>query len=170
MRELDFIVTGMGGEAETSGTSLDLLRSIPYFLGKYIPPIVVINSILGSGENDAGMSGGARWEPFQLAHDEYEEISGILESDGLIKLEAPDWVRSISDWMIWIYEVDHEVPADEHRRLEAVSSEIRKRMDDAYAAGDTNKARKLELDWHEAAKCTQEFVDKHFVRKGDDTA
>ena len=170
MRQMDFVITGMHGEEENSGASLDLLRSIPYLLMKYVPPIVVINSILISGENDAGMSGGARWVPFELAVDEYEEISEILESDGLKKLETPGWVQTFSDWVIWIYEVDHEVPSDEHRRLEAIYDEIRKRMDDAYAAGNTSEARKLDLESYEAAKNTQEFVDRHFVRKDEGAA
>ena len=80
MRQIDFVVTSMHGEMQESGTTLDLLKGIPYLLTKYIPTATVINSILVCGESDAGMSGGAIWEPFELALDEYETISEILES------------------------------------------------------------------------------------------
>ncbi len=90
MRQVDFVILGMHGELETSGTLLDLLGAIPYLLMDYVPPRAVINSILASGENDAGMSGGARWAAFEIDTDEYADASAALEERGLKTVDCAD--------------------------------------------------------------------------------
>lgn len=39
-----------------------------------IPPIHVLNEVLESGCDDAGMGGGAEWKPFSLSQTEYDEL------------------------------------------------------------------------------------------------
>ncbi|MEW8632249.1 MAG: hypothetical protein AB2591_19805 [Candidatus Thiodiazotropha sp.] len=43
-----------------------------------IPPIHVLNEIFKQGEDDAGMSGGAKWKPFEIENDEYNELVEML--------------------------------------------------------------------------------------------
>ncbi len=165
MRQLEFVILGMHGELETSGTLLDLLGAIPYLLMNYVPPRAVINSILAAGENDAGMSGGARWSGFEIDAAEYADVAGALEQRGLKKLDCPDWVQTFNDWSIWIYEVDHEVPADEHRRLDAICRDIEGKAAAAFEADDHDKAGELSLEVVRANQQLSEFVDKYFVPK-----
>ena len=67
---------GMGGETPKVGTVADVLLEIPYLLmTRIIPPLRVVNDLLAKGISDAGMSGGCRWEPFQVTPVEWEELA-----------------------------------------------------------------------------------------------
>jgi hypothetical protein len=100
-----------------TGTVIDLLEHMPYFLKSRVPTKVVLNDILNTGIDDGGMSGGVKWEPFQLADEEYREVREVLEKRGLVLVEPPGWVKFGSDWHIWEMDVDHGIPSDEHRKL-----------------------------------------------------
>jgi hypothetical protein len=60
--------------------SLDkFLLALPAFrfqinLYAIAPPLHVVNEILATGKDDAGMGGGAEWKPFQISSEEYEEV------------------------------------------------------------------------------------------------
>ena len=41
---------------------------------RVVPPFHIINELLVSGKDEAGMSGGCEWKPFILLDDEYDEI------------------------------------------------------------------------------------------------
>ena len=164
MRVVEYTILGMGGEKKVSGSVLDLLKSIPYFLMTYIPTRVVMNSVLEKGFSDAGMSGGARWPAFKLSADEYELVASHLELKGLKRLSTPSWVSSESDWGIWKYEVDHAVPSKEHRRLSAICDDIDKKLIDAEDAGRTEEAEDLHWKYVEADTIMRKFIDEHFKR------
>ena len=53
------------------GTVVDLLFDVPYLIGfgAPFPSHVQLNSLLQLGYEDAGMSGGCEWEPFELSGD-----------------------------------------------------------------------------------------------------
>ena len=68
------------GEGSWEYAPLDeFLLSVPafvYALKFYgiIPPIHILNEVLESGRDDAGMSGGAKWKPFSVSASEYGEL------------------------------------------------------------------------------------------------
>jgi hypothetical protein len=68
------------GEGPWEFAALDkFILSIPAFgytlgISGVMPPVHVINEILSRGEDDAGMSGGAKWKPFTIEQDEYTEL------------------------------------------------------------------------------------------------
>ncbi|SMF67085.1 hypothetical protein SAMN02745866_04294 [Alteromonadaceae bacterium Bs31] len=75
------IMPAMGaGEGPWEYAPLDeFILSIPGFVYALkffgiIPPIHVLNEVLESGCDDAGMGGGAKWKPFSLSETEYEEL------------------------------------------------------------------------------------------------
>ena len=127
---------------------------------------MVINSVLSSGACNAGMSGGAQWQAFELSDEEYDSVVNQLESEGLRQLSTPtpEWVTSENEWMIWVYEVDHAVPSTEHRRLSAICEGIEKRINEAIAAGLDEEAENLHWQYVEADRNLQKFVDEHFKR------
>jgi hypothetical protein len=65
------------------GTVVDLLFHIPYLIGfdRPFPPRDGLNDLLRHGFYDAGMSGGAEWDPFELSVDEYDEVVTAIKSD-----------------------------------------------------------------------------------------
>jgi len=96
----------------------DFVLDIPYFLSfDLIPPLSVRNEQFGSGERDAGMSGGCVWEPFTLTALEYEELVLELQNHGLRRVAPPEWVHNRTDWHIWIMEYEVGIPSEEHYRL-----------------------------------------------------
>ena len=164
MNTIEFTLRGMGGEKEVTGTIVEFLKSLPYLFLKYVPTRTVINSVLEQGCLEAGMSGGVTWVPFKLGNKDYEHVARLLEIDGLKKLDAPDWVLSHSDWMIWIYEVDHNVPSKEHRRLSLICDDIESKLDKAEKAGRIDETEELHLEYLEASNKMSEFVHAHFKR------
>jgi len=53
----------------------DFIEDIPYLMfARVIPSRETINEVLLSGDQGGGMGPGAKWEPFQIAEDEYEEV------------------------------------------------------------------------------------------------
>ncbi len=100
------------------GTVLDLLADIPYFLpSKLVPPLVVVNSVLAQGKDDAGMSGGCKWKPFQLTQAEYDEMVAEMKRLGFVELQAPDWVVDSRTFGIWHGEVVYGIPSEKIRPL-----------------------------------------------------
>ncbi len=71
-------------EAETCRAPLlTFVYDVPYFgaCGVF-PPFHVINEIFGSGGDQGGMGPGATWEPFEIGHDEYDElVKGVAVLD-----------------------------------------------------------------------------------------
>jgi hypothetical protein len=132
-------VPGVGGgigEPRTVSLADFLRRGLPYVLAGgaaprpwWVPPRAVLNSLFGAGSLDAGMSGGARWEPFEIDEVEYDALVQALAQHGYepVPAEPPAWVKNGADWRIWADELRSGVPSEEHRRLQA-------RADDAYAA------------------------------------
>jgi hypothetical protein len=63
---------------KTQGTVIDLLKILPttrYGIDKgALQGIHWLNALLLSSKEDAGMSGGAEWEPFTISQEEYDEI------------------------------------------------------------------------------------------------
>lgn len=53
-------------------STLGFVYALKYF--GIIPPLHVLNEVLESGCDDAGMDGGARWKPFSVSKPEYEEL------------------------------------------------------------------------------------------------
>src|SRR5689334_13298650 len=102
-----------------TGSVTDLLESIPYlFALGVMPSLSVLNHLLSLGERDAGMSGGCRWEPFEVDEGEWHEIRAALESRGVCRFVAPpDRVEDFDDWHAWLFDFKRGIPAAEHRRL-----------------------------------------------------
>ncbi len=57
------------------------------------------------------------------------------------------------------------MPADEHRRLDAICRDIEGQAAAAFEAGDHDRAGELSLEVIRANQQLSEFVDKHFVPK-----
>ena len=98
-------------EREIESDVLDLLRNAAPYNFLPLPPLRLINSFLSTGFNDLGMSGGARWTPFQLSELDYQELATYLNSsegkkrflyDGIVTLgEVPDDVLTLNDLSDW---------------------------------------------------------------------
>jgi hypothetical protein len=110
VREIKYtILPAMGPDAtHAHGTVKDLLMHIPYLFMKgftnVIPPLPILNKLLTSGINDAGMSGGCRWKPFEITESEYSElVEELLTEPGFefITPETPHNVKTHEDWCIW---------------------------------------------------------------------
>lgn len=78
------ILPGVGpGKVPADGTVVDLLFALPYFIGFGwpFPSHAQLDSLLRQGYEDAGMSGGAEWDPFELREDEYAEVVRVIAQD-----------------------------------------------------------------------------------------
>ena len=69
---------GIGpGVLPVQGPLLQFMLDIPYFFAfRLIPTLEVLNDFLSRGGEDSGMSGGCRWEPFQITKEECNILPG----------------------------------------------------------------------------------------------
>ena len=141
-----FARSALPGET-VHGSVTQLLRDLPYLLAlRVIPPLDVVNDVLSTGVDDAGMSGGARWTPFAIDQEEWEEIRAGLEADEppCTFVQPPDWVHGYEDWHVWLFAHLFGVPAEEHRRLNREEERLARAIERARAEGDENAV----LDYH----------------------
>lgn len=166
MRRLRYTVeTGVGDQAtETDGRVVELLESIPYLLTNgLIPPRNVLNEVLKIGSRDAGMSGGCRWEPFELTTEEFRELVDELEArspdEGEYRfVQPPEWVRSYEDWSLWCAEYLSSIPAELNRKLHAELRDIEEAMEAARQSGEHNLADELSSKLQRVAEAYSDFV------------
>jgi len=149
-------------DLERSGTLFDLLNSIPYFLRrKRLPPLVVINEILSKGVVDSGMSGGVQWTPFAIEEKEYDELAQHCESLSFEIARPPKWVTTRSYFQIWEFELDHGVPAEQHKSLVDLSEEAGKKLKSAIANGEREaEILRLHLNAIDAGNALADFINR----------
>jgi hypothetical protein len=111
-----------------------------------MPSRRVLNHLLGLGEQDAGMSGGCRWEPFEVDEQEWQEIREALEERDVFFVEPPDWVENLHDWHAWLFDLRYGIPAEEHRRLMQEDADLGRAIARAAAAGDQETVAELHLE------------------------
>jgi hypothetical protein len=96
----------VGGEVRGYGSLTQMLFDVPdlrmsLLTLKRIPPLHVLNEVLGSGISDAGMSGGCRWQPFLITEDEYaelvEDLLALPGADLSVDAELQS-CRNLKDW------------------------------------------------------------------------
>ena len=150
MQSIKYVVLGgVGGEFERQGTVADLLMAVPYLLmSRIIPPLPVTNDLLMRGRVDAGMSGGCRWDPFQLTEAEWGELVEHLKSlpdDKACEFVPPaDWVENIDDWQVWIMIFRHGFPA-QYRELEREARMLESARKKAVQDGNQELTLELHL-------------------------
>jgi hypothetical protein len=161
-----FARSGIPG-TPTTGTVADLLESIPYLLALgVIPPLLVVNDLLRRGISDAGMSGGCRWEAFEVSLQEWTEARDTLEaaSKSYRYVEPPQSVTSFEHWHAWLYEFLYSVPADEHRRLTEQDADLGRAIENAISTGDEAGAVELHLKRIQVNEELSALLMKHLRR------
>lgn len=175
MRKIKYeILSGAGdGESIEEKNLLRFVQDIPYlFTFNLIPSLEVINDIFQSGLADAGMSGGCRWEPFQIGPEEYQELISALQdvSSGTYrKVRTPDWVKNRIDWHIWAFEYELGVPSKKHYELERENDRWEKLKKEAQKKGDTKQELKYHLkavsSGNKLAEFLQPYIEKYHQAK-----
>jgi hypothetical protein len=165
LRPVRYTLSGMGGyEERIDGDLGSLLREIPYLLiNRLLPPRRVVNAILAQGFAEAGMSGGCDWEPFEIDEAEWEALRAALAADPdepVEYVESPAWVKTPSDWHVWVMEYGFGVPAEEHRRLARAYEEIDARVRAARRSGDDAKVLELYAEHAAAGDALAEFLKR----------
>ena len=166
MRRLRFTLLAPVGdqEMEVERSLVELLDAIPYLLLELIPPLKVVNQVLATGCEDAGMSGGCRWEPFQITEDEYREVVEVLEArtgeNALRFVEPPAWVVDREEWSIWCAEYLWSIPAGRNRELRGKMKRIEEEMNEARQAGRHEVADGLLSQLSQVAEEWSTFVQE----------
>lgn len=88
------------------GSLTDLVRAIPNLIFlNVIPPLNILNQVLRTGREDAGMSGGAEWEPFEANSEEYKTLVEDLESypeRSYHFVQPPSEITNFEEWWQWV--------------------------------------------------------------------
>lgn len=161
------ILPAMGsGTLKQHGTTKDLLKNIPYlFSSGIIPPEFVVNEILSKGKVDAGMSGGATWEPYTLNTGNFDSLVKELESSpgaGALVYKQPDlWVKNYEDWNIWVMYIKHGIPWKEHKRLVDKIVILETQMEKAKSSDDEDKVYELHLKLTTLSEELSDFILRH---------
>lgn len=172
MRSVSFsVLGGVGGSTKQRGTVADLLDAIPYFLSpQLIPPLHVVNDLLRRGVRDAGMSGGCKWEPFEITHPEWVDLANDLKaltSERACKwVEPPEWVKTYDDWNAWVMIFKYGYPED-FREIERECRDLERAHKQATKDGNVDLAEELRLRALEADTKLAQFVMRHRRKKGE---
>jgi hypothetical protein len=170
MRVLEYVVLHSvgGGETAAQGTVVQLLLDIPYLIvGGFIPPLPVLNEVVGRGIADAGMSGGCRWEPFRLSDAEFAEVVAELSTRGGKRGETlrfdppPPWADTQRSWGVWLAYRLHSIPVDENLRLSRAMQQVTESMERAAKEGDEVSRVKHLVELSRLAGAWSDFVQKH---------
>jgi hypothetical protein len=155
-------------ELEEEGSLLEFLLNLPHlFYFGYVPSLEVINSFLAEGVDDAGMSGGCRWEPFQITPADYEEVIERLKNIANPShkfVQVPDYVINKLEWFAWVMHEEIGIPFKEHLQLMIEEETYQKLHRQACVAGDHQRVEELHWLWYEAAKKLQAFSDVYMER------
>ena len=166
MKTVSYVVLGgMGGEFPEQGTVADLLAAIPYLLtARIIPPLHVVNDLLAKGLDDAGMSGGCQWEPFQITEAEWEDLASQLKSlpndEACEFVQPPDWVEFLHDWQAWIMIHKYGFP-EEFRAVDREVRELEHARTKALNEGNEDLVLELHLRVIEASNRLSDLVMDH---------
>jgi hypothetical protein len=150
MKRVQFVLLPPVGDIETQreGTVVDLLDAIPYLITSHIvPPLEILNEVLRKGLDDAGMSGGCRWLPFELMPAEFNELTSALagrSGENYARyIEPPDWVSCFEDWRYWVLEYCHGIPAKPNLEFSRKITKLENEKNKAEKLGDHAKAGEL---------------------------
>ena len=166
MRTVSYVVLGgVGGEFPQQGTVADLLLAVPYLLTpRLIPPLHIVNDLLAKGIDDAGMSGGVQWEPFQITQSEWDALAQHLtqlpDDESCEFVPPADWVQTIDDWSAWVMIHRYGYP-EEFRELDREVRELERARKEAVREGNESLVLELHLRCVEAGNRLAEFVMAH---------
>ena len=168
LRRLRFVLLPCVGDQEspTEGSAADLVHAIPYLLiARIVPPRAVLNEVLATGEDDAGMSGGCRWEPFSLTQTEYEELlrtlSELRGNESVKYVEPPEWVTSFEEWRHWTYEYCYDIPAKHSLAVSRQLTHLEEKKRGAEASGDKARAERLLCQIADISLAHSDWVNQH---------
>jgi hypothetical protein len=150
------------GRFPREGALAEMLFDIPYFfVGAIVPPIQILNEVLKKGVVDMGMSGGCKWEPFQVDDAGYSRLVGDLVGLEFVVVEPPEWVTTHSDWSTWCRELVWGVPALESKRqwdeIKTLWTEIKV----ASKAGEVERVKELRERANQQTNCYLQFATEH---------
>lgn len=134
----------------------EILLGAPYFPSRgIIPPFEPMRDLVLCGRIDAGMSGGVQWKSLRITEREYTSLVEELRQrrPTLRTLMAPPWVRTMTDWSIFLDELFDRVPAKLQReyveRIAAVRAKLfaaMERKDERAIALYTNQEVALQAE------------------------
>lgn len=156
-------------------TIIEFILDIPYLLNfGLVPPLQIFNEIFKNGFEDAGMSGGCKWEPFEIDQNEYEEIVKALfamPQANYRLIAPPNWVRNSDDWQMWCQEYEMEIPHETFYRLSMEDNKWSNLKRQAEESGNKDLALEYHLKGLETGVQLVEFItpyiNKYRERKGN---
>lgn len=96
-----------------------------------LPPYQVLNEVFSLGVDDAGMGGGAKWNPFGLSRREYASLKRSLtkrKTHPWKYIQPPKWVVAFREWRAWNFAshlgISPEKYIENHYMSEQVISSI----------------------------------------------
>jgi hypothetical protein len=170
MRSVKYVVlppTGPG-EFEEEKDSVSFLFNLPYFFYMgYVPPLKVANIYLATGLEDTGMSGGRKWEPFEIDSSEHEDVLEIIRTkmqhsgepydESLLNIE-PDSKRA---WHSKVLEKKYGMPFEKHLKMCLRVDALERISEEASKTQDEEVKIKTHLEWYHAANELVEFEDQY---------
>ena len=156
------ILPPMGtGKIKKPVTVAGLVKEIPYLIQSgLLPPCKVLNDIFSKGINDAGMSGGCEWEPFQITEAGFAELVEIATDRNGTKVtyaQPPAWVADIEDFQIWVFDIKLGVPWEKHKQLKDAYNAAKRKTAEARSKAEKEACFVKEI---QAGNDLQDYIDE----------
>lgn len=140
----------------------EILLRAPHFPPRdIIPSFDPMADLVGAGRIDGGMSGGIQWKPAIITPREYAMLVRELRDrrPSLRALAAPEWVKTMPDWYLFLEERFDGIPAKLQRpymhRIAAVRAKLfaaMHRKDKRDIARYTNEEVAIQVEWSAAVE------------------
>ncbi len=158
-----------GPDTIESSSALDkFLLELPHlFYMGYVPSLSVMNLFLSLGVDEAGMSGGAEWQPFVIDEAEYNEVLKSVKRRKYLNVEGYDFsliaekLNSKSEWFAKVMEHKLGIPFERHLELMEQEQSLNLQAEEAYESGDKELGDCLHIQWYQAANELNEFCDMY---------
>lgn len=159
-----------GTELDCEDTLADFLLELPHlFYMDYAPPLNIINLLLSQGIDDAGMSGGAKWQPFVVTETEYDDIIGYFKNTKLnhqkyqnLNLSLIDAkVNTMNEWFCRVMAHKFSIPYEKHLKLTEQEGSLKNKAEAAFKAGNEEEGMTFHLQWIKVSNELVEFLDPY---------
>lgn len=96
---------------------------------------------------------------------EYFELTQHCRKLGLEITKPPPWVKNRSDFLIWEFELDYDVPSRKHKELSDIESIARAKLNAAMQSGASDdEVNILHLEAFKAGNDVSEFIDRYLPK------
>lgn len=160
---ITYTVTENTTEKRVTNLALFLMCFKYLFTARAVPSYKIVNSLCWDGDIRLD-EGRVIWEHFEVSEKEYVAAMFILRRTlGLKDREIPACVDNPFKWVIWQYQLSHNVPYSEHLELAEYESKCKLMLENAIENGNEEDQLQMHVQYVQAVTNLEEFLEGYLT-------